>query len=31
MKLLKLLHQPGCSGYIESIPDHLDPDITADA
>ena len=22
------LHQSGCSGYIESIPDHLDPDIT---
>ena len=22
------LHQPGCSGYIESIPDNLDPDIT---
>lgn len=21
-------HQPGCSGYIESIPDQLDPDIT---
>ena len=22
------LHQPGCSGYIESIPDDVDPDIT---
>ena len=22
------LHQPGCSGYIECILDHLDPDVT---
>ena len=22
------LHQPGCSGYIKSLPDNLDPGIT---